>query len=252
MDAVKQLNGLPVPAFAVYDLNDSKGRCDAYINEDGSLTGDFHDLPAGSVTATHRAGWRTAAPASWFLRWLMPRVGNAFAVASCAVGFFAHGYIGTTLTLGAAACVSWVLWGVSHLDDDTAPPRVFREHRFSGIIPAESREIAKTVAAALGPDKDREGFIHFASVDGREFVRKSREQAADRRILEPWLGWDPYRGSRQSFRVLLVEEAHAWTFAKAPRNLDPLLILEIGGAWFLLDKFDVTTAEAWVANEGRM
>jgi hypothetical protein len=105
----------------------------------------------------------------------------------------------------------------------SGPPNEFElTHRFKGVLPAEAREVMEKVRASL-PNPRYE--------------------------ILPMMHFDPRMDLPKSHRILLIEEAYDWKIVAQPRNLDPLLVLELHGEWYLLHKFDVTPAEQWLAQE---
>lgn len=70
----------------------------------------------------------------------------------------------------------------------------------------------------------------------------SREKIVNWRKLET-------KNNQEVSPIFLIEEAYAWDVAQIDRKVDPLLVVERNGHWYLLDAFDLTPAEQWLASE---
>jgi hypothetical protein len=103
-------------------------------------------------------------------------------------------------------------------------------HKFSGVIPDSAREKVKALRAC------GEAVKQIPEIKTPEQVSDSKWEMR----VEP--------AHEAPDKIFLIEEAYAWSKPEV-RNLDPIIVLEHGDVWYLVDKFDVTPLEQWLVQE---
>lgn len=236
--STKKINGVAVPAFAVYRVTDEKPMCHVSIERNGKARGLWHDLEVGSlmnmflaatgemkvIKQEEKAEAEAKTTMSKQIATSFAAIGvlsffaslYAFVTSSHILALFIILFSAMSLTI---SIISFLVGSINKnaIEDNrrtngrTRPNRIASDvtivHRFKGgVLPVQTREKIKRLSQCA-----------------------------------------------PSNNLLLVEESYNWEVENVSyeRDLDPLIVYydKNHGAYYLVDKFDLSPLEKFLAQE---